>query len=150
MVGAMTAPVPIPRRVRDLMSQQPKTVTPATQVLEAVSLMTEGGFRHLVVVEGGAVVGMLSDRDILRQMPPPHRASPAEQGKFSTDEVRVLMTRPAITIGLDEPIEAAVDVMLAEHIGALPVIDAAQRLVGVITLVDLARFAGMLIRSLPV
>jgi acetoin utilization protein AcuB len=140
---------PLPRRVRDIMTQHPRSVAPASHVSDAYSLMLEGGFRHVVVVEDDRVVGMLSDRDILKAMPPPSKASSAEQGKFANSEVQSIMTSPALCLQPDEPIEAAADMMLAEHISALPVVDEGHRLLGVITLVDLARLAAWLIRAKP-
>lgn len=46
------------------MTKNPKTVTPATPAEQALRLMVEGNFRHLPVVEGGRLVGMLSMRDL--------------------------------------------------------------------------------------
>ncbi|MBL8951570.1 MAG: CBS domain-containing protein [Myxococcaceae bacterium] len=142
-------PNPIPRRIRDLMTPSPKTVTPATTVGDAYLLMTEGNFRHLPVVADGRVVGMLSDRDIFRHMPPPAAQNTPDHGRFVNQPVGTLMSRPVLSVSPDEPIETAADVMLTEHVSALAVTGADGRLVGVVTLSDLARFAGWLIRSLP-
>ena len=130
------------------MTQHPRTVAPAAHVSEAYSLMTEGNFRHVVVVDDGRVVGMVSDRDILRAMPPPSRGSSVEQGRFANSEVRSLMSQPALTLSPDDPIETAVDLMLAEHISALAVVDEERRLLGVVTMVDVARLAAWLMRSM--
>lgn len=141
---------PVPRRVRDIMTVEPQSVRPSTPIAEAYTLMIQGGFRHLVVVvEGGEVVGMVSDRDILQNMPPPSRESSVEQGRFANEPVMSLMSQPALTIAPDEPIETAVDVMLAEQISALVVTTAQKRLLGVVTAVDLAKLAGALMRLLP-
>jgi len=50
------------------MTPGPVTVSPEASVGEALDLMLEGGFRHLVVVEGGAVVGVVSMRDLSGKM----------------------------------------------------------------------------------
>jgi len=50
------------------MTPGPVTVPPEASVGEALDLMLEGGFRHLVVVEGGAVVGVVSMRDLSGKM----------------------------------------------------------------------------------
>lgn len=139
----------IPRRVRDIMTRSVKTVTPSTHVTEAYSMMLEGGFRHLGVLEGGKVVGIVSDRDILKHMPPPSRLSAPDAGRFVNSEVRALMTAPALTVRGEELIETATDLMLSEHIGALLVTDVERNLQGIVTLVDVARLASWLIRSLP-
>jgi CBS domain-containing protein len=53
-------------RVADRMTRQPETIDPDESTEHAAVLMIHGGFRHLPVVEGGAVVGMLSIRDLMR------------------------------------------------------------------------------------
>jgi len=131
------------------MTSNPRTVSPDATVADAYQLMTEGGFRHLAVVEEGRAVGMLSDRDILRHMPPPSKVTRAEQGRFAAEPVRTIMSQPVLSVGSGEPIETAVDLMLTEHVSALAVTDGEGRLCGVITLSDLSRFAGWLIRSVP-
>jgi len=52
--------------VRDIMTSQVVTVTPRDTIPRCMALMDEHGFRHLPVVEGDAVVGVLSIRDLLK------------------------------------------------------------------------------------
>ena len=51
---------------RDLMTPDPLTVTPQASVAEVWDLMREVDVRHVPVVQGGALLGMLSDRDLAR------------------------------------------------------------------------------------
>jgi CBS domain-containing protein len=51
--------------VRDRMTRHVLTGTPATSLPEALAIMVQGRFRHLPVVEGGSVVGMVSMRDLM-------------------------------------------------------------------------------------
>ena len=53
-------------RVADRMTPHPETIEPGESTQHAAVLMIHGGFRHLPVVEQGAVVGMLSIRDLMR------------------------------------------------------------------------------------
>jgi CBS domain-containing protein len=53
-------------RVRDRMTENPETLDAGDTTEHAAVLMIHGGFRHLPVMEGGAVVGMLSIRDLMR------------------------------------------------------------------------------------
>lgn len=139
----------LPRRVRDIMTKSPKCVSPTTHLADAYSLMIEGHFRHLVVIENDKAVGIVSDRDVLRHMPPPLASEPAAVGRFVHSEVSGIMSHPPLTVTGDDAIENAVDMMLTEHISALVVTDEKGRAVGIVTLVDMARVAGDLIRSLP-
>jgi CBS domain-containing protein len=52
--------------VRDLMTTDPETIDPGETTQHAATLMMHGGFRHLPVTDGGAVVGILSIRDLMR------------------------------------------------------------------------------------
>ena len=52
--------------VRDWMTTDPDTIEPDETIQHAATLMMHGGFRHLPVTEGGAVVGILSIRDLVR------------------------------------------------------------------------------------
>jgi CBS domain-containing protein len=52
--------------VRDCMTLDPDTIEPGETTQHAATLMMHGGFRHLPVTEQGAVVGMLSIRDLMR------------------------------------------------------------------------------------
>jgi CBS domain-containing protein len=52
--------------VTEWMTRYPETIEPDDTTDHAASLMIHGGFRHLPVVEGGKVVGMVSIRDLMR------------------------------------------------------------------------------------
>jgi CBS domain-containing protein len=52
--------------VADLMTPDPETMEPDESTQHAATLMIHGGFRHLPIVEGDKVVGMLSIRDLMR------------------------------------------------------------------------------------
>jgi CBS domain-containing protein len=52
--------------VRDWMTRDPETIDPGETTEHAATLMMHGGFRHLPVTEGGAVVGIVSIRDLMR------------------------------------------------------------------------------------
>jgi CBS domain-containing protein len=54
--------------VMDYMTAAPVCATPSSGVVEAARIMGRGGFRHLIVMEDGAVVGMLSIRDLLEAL----------------------------------------------------------------------------------
>jgi CBS domain-containing protein len=69
VVRAMSTAHDAPLRpVVEWMTKFPTTASPATPVKEALRTMVEGGFRHLPVVEGERVVGMLSMRDVARAL----------------------------------------------------------------------------------
>jgi acetoin utilization protein AcuB len=113
-------------RVSEWMTAEPTTVTPAHTAAGAAQIMTARGVRHLVVVEHGMVVGVLSNRDVL----------PPRPGVADDRHVREAMSAPVHTIGPDAELEDAVRLLLSRHISALPVVDDARRLLGILTTTD--------------
>ena len=53
-------------RVRDWMTRNPETIEASDETSHAAALMIHGGFRHLPVLDGGAVAGIISIRDLMR------------------------------------------------------------------------------------
>jgi acetoin utilization protein AcuB len=123
--------------VQDVMQTKLFTVTPETTLPEALRLTGQRGVRHLPVLDGDRLVGILSDRDLRRTMASPATSLEAHELNDLLDRLRVgeIMTRTVITIGRMFPIEAAACLMVQEKIGALPVIDDG-RLVGLVTETD--------------
>lgn len=112
-------------RVREWMTVGVTTVQPRTTARGAAQLMATTGVRHLVVIHGGRVVGMLSNRDVLPSMAEPDHRS-----------VQDVMSSGPHTISADEPVDAAVRLLLSRHISALPVVDDDGALQGIITTTD--------------
>jgi len=71
-------------RVRDLMTAEPITVSRQMPVVEARNLMLSRRFRHLLVVEGGRLVGIVTDRDIRLTSRP--RKSSRPRGEICPEE----------------------------------------------------------------
>jgi CBS domain-containing protein len=69
IVRAMSTAHDAPARpVVEWMTKRPTTVAPGTPVRDALRTMVEGGFRHLPIMEGDALVGVLSMRDIAKAL----------------------------------------------------------------------------------
>ena len=133
-------------RVREWMTPVPITVAPATPVSEARELMQRKRIRHLLVMAGERLVGIITDRDIRLVLPSPASSLSVWEIHYLLAKMTVeqVMTRSVITIAPDRPVVEAVRVMLELKIGALPVTEG-LRVVGIITETDLLRaFARML------
>lgn len=124
-------------QVRQAMTPNVVTVTPATIVAEAEELMHRGRFRHLPVVTEGGVVGVVSEREVRR--PVGVRDDLAEA--FRQRTVGEVMRKPAITVAPDDTVEDAARLLYENKIGCLPVVQG-RELVGIITTTDV--FAGYL------
>ncbi|HET7874386.1 MAG TPA: CBS and ACT domain-containing protein [Methylomirabilota bacterium] len=129
--------------VQDVMQTELLTITPETTLPEAIKLVQRRGVRHLPVVEGQTLVGIVSDRDLKRAMPSGATSLSAQELNYLLDRVQVgeFMTRTVITVAPIFPVEEAARLMVSEKISALPVTDG-ERLVGIVTETDvLALFA---------
>jgi len=120
--------------VRDLMNTTPGTLGPDATLHEALHQMAEKKNRHLVVVEGTAVVGILSDRDLALYYDP--EGMTAERWKQV--QVRQIMSDDPVTIGSGASVQQAARMLLKEAVSALPVVDNGE-LVGVLSDRDFTR-----------
>lgn len=126
-------------RVRDCMTANPVTVTPATSVLNARRLLRTCEVRHLPVVdEQGRVVGIVSDTDLT----PGDRVVAASMSAVASDLVQgryrpvgTVMSAPVHTTSPDDSIKNAVRLLLAWRINALPVVEDGV-IAGIVTTTD--------------
>jgi acetoin utilization protein AcuB len=117
--------------VRDIMRRPAISVSADTALGEAYRTMQENGIRHLPVSEGGALVGVVTDRD-LRLATSTLAPAPIALGRPVSD----VMTRRPETADPGDPVEDAARTMRQRKIGCLPVVEDG-RLVGIITGIDL-------------
>lgn len=125
-------------RVERRMKRDVVTVKPADSFLHAMELIRRRGIRHLPVVEGRQVVGMVTDRDIRRAAASPATALSVHELHYLLDRMTVaeIMSKPVITIGPGDTVEEAARLLLAHRIGGLPVVRSGE-LVGIITEADI-------------
>jgi acetoin utilization protein AcuB len=128
--------------VRSRMTADVLTVTSSTSLGEALRITRENKIRHLPVVDGGRLRGVVSDRD-LRLAAPPVWASGTDyddlRATFEKKTVGDVMTAHAIiSTTEDTPIEDAARLLYEHKIGCVPVMDG-ERLVGILTETDVMR-----------
>jgi acetoin utilization protein AcuB len=121
------------------MSRDPVSVQPDDSLAAALELTRRHRIRHLPVCgANGRVAGILSDRDIRYAMPSPLTVADWERTEFlERTPIAAVMTRKVITIGPDAPIEDAAKSFYKHRIGSLPVVDADERLQGILTETDI-------------
>jgi len=115
------------------MTRNPKTVSPEDPLSLAAGILREHRFHHLPVVEGGRLVGILSDADLRNAS---FAAIPGAGGPAGDRPVREAMRTEVWSVTPDDSVEDALLILTREKFGALPVLSG-DRLVGIITRADL-------------
>jgi acetoin utilization protein AcuB len=122
--------------VRDVMSTKPTCVGPNDTVLHLVRVFHEKQFRHLLVTDDDKqLLGVVSDRDVVRCFGPTDYPDQALLAKIKTAEI---MSGDVITIDAEASLVAAIDLMHDQGVSCLPVLDN-RRLAGIVTTSDLMR-----------
>jgi CBS-domain-containing membrane protein len=139
------------RTAQDIMNRQVRTVGPNQSIREAAELMLETGLRRLPVVEtNGTLVGMLSRADLLQAvvtspLMSPHASSPTQPLRQSTtltlvpvqqQPVADYMTRDVATVAEHTPLSEVIDALVLSPVKRVLVVDADQRVKGIISDVD--------------
>lgn len=120
-----------------VMSTALVTVRDTETLAAAAERMEAANIRHLPVVDlRDHVVGILSSRDL---------AGPGRRSK--TKRVGQVMSRDVKTVRADEPADRAVELMLEHKVGSVPVVDAQETLIGIVTETDFLRVAQQALAS---
>ncbi len=115
--------------VGDWMSKPPVTVSEDTSIRTAVAQMEAADVRHLLVMDGPALSGIVSSRD-LRRLVSHDSSSPTLAAP-----VRSIMSEGPTSVGQEVPMTVAARLLLEQRIGALPVWEG-ERVVGIFTVPD--------------
>lgn len=130
-------------RVRDIMETKVVTISANDRLSTVDDIMTLGRVRHIPVVSSGKLVGVVSQRDLLR-------ASLSAFSEHRDDERRMflhvveigrVMSTPPVVVTPNATIEEAASVMAEKKIGCLPVLED-DELVGMITETDILRWVA--------
>lgn len=132
------------------MSAPVVSVSPTDTVAFAEELMRVERVRHLPVVDGDVLVGLLSHRDVLWASISSlsHPSEEDDRDLLRRAEVSRVMRGIVETVHADTGVERAAEIMLAQQIGCLPVIDERHHLVGIVTSADFVRLARDLVGRL--
>lgn len=118
-------------KVREVMTDRPRAVTPDTPVSEAARLMESEDVGALPVLDGEQLAGIITDRDIVI------RAVASEKDPKGMP-VREIASREVATIGPDDSLSDALKLMASAQVRRIPVVDEGNRLVGMLSQADIA------------
>ena len=132
-------------QVSEIMSRDLITVDKNASLRRARRVLDQHRIRHLLVMDGKRLVGIVTDRDLRRAAPSSKSPLTISEREEFMDELKVVevMSRKLITASPDTTVREAARVMVSEKIGCLPVVNGNQ-LVGIVTETDLLE---MLVRE---
>jgi acetoin utilization protein AcuB len=123
-------------RIDAWMTRTVKTVKPMDTLAHAREVMVENRINQLPVVAKGKLAGIITDRD-LRDAYPSALAG-GQASELEEARVESVMTANVLILGPEDPLVRAAELMRAERIGAVPVVEK-DHLVGVVTRSDILR-----------
>ena len=122
-------------KISELMTPDPITCLPTTNVAQAAALMLQGDCGILPVVESGKIRGVVTDRDLFI-------ALGTRDQRPSTMTVGEVMHGPLYTCGPDDDVEAVLEVMKKHAIRRVPIEGFGGTVLGIVSMNDMVRSAG--------
>ena len=132
MVEIMQVPDPVSAIFKQK-SERIWSIVPTAAVYEALSVMADNEIGCLLVMDGGNLVGLVSERDYARKV--------ILRGR-SSKETRVdeIMTSPPLTVGPGCSVDEAMRTMTEHRVRHLPVIDSKGTVLGIVSIGDLVKW----------
>jgi CBS domain-containing membrane protein len=125
--------------VRDIMTSSPVSLQKDDKLSLAEEVMIGGRIRHLPILDGLRLVGVLSEADLFHSAFKVLHFRPDEQRNFVKSlKVEDLMSKHVVSVPADTSIRAAARLMMEKKLGCLPVV-AGERLCGLVTKSDMLR-----------
>lgn len=117
--------------LRDVMTPNPECISPDTSLKEAAAKMRDADIGDVLVCENDRLVGIITDRDIAIR-------ATADGKTPSRSKVRDVMSSGVVYCFEDQTYEEAAQMMSKKQIRRLPILNRDKRLVGIVSLGDLA------------
>lgn len=128
-------------KIHEIMSRKVVSISGDDTLRIVQEIMEHGSVRHLPVVRRGELIGVVSQRDLLKASLSNVMGLPAEEQSLFLEGVSIteVMSAPPITIGAASTVREAAKLMAEQKIGCLPVMDG-EELVGLVTETDVLRY----------
>jgi len=127
--------------VTDIMTTEVITIGLDDTLGEMQEIFEKKRFHHLLVLEEEELLGIISDRDVFREISPYINTLAEDSRALETlkKKAHQIMSRNPITVGIDVQIEDAVHILLENDISCLPVISTAKDIEGILTWKDILK-----------
>ena len=134
--------------VRDFMTKDVTTLQETDSLLDARMVFVRSSFRHIPVLRGRQLVGIVTEHDIRQHSP--SLLTGVDQEEYNrvleTTPVTRAMTKEPATVLPDQPVFEAAQVLYSRRFGCLPVVEHGE-LVGIVTTSDMLRLLVQIIHS---
>ena len=130
------------RLVSDLMTTEVQTVTPDASLMDLGDIFDRFDVRHVPVVDDdGDLIGLVSDRDLLRNVLTDQTDVPlsVRESSLSATRVDAIMTVDLVTLEPNDSAQRAARLLLDNKFGCVPIVEGGSRLVGIVTQSDFLR-----------
>jgi len=126
-------------KIIELMTNDPLTVTATETIGKVEELMALNNIRQIPVVSGHELIGIVTDRDVRAFLSNALLVDPeARERAFKTGVADIMTTEP-LFVAPDDDLKDAVEMLIEQKFGAIPVVDEAEGLVGIVSYVDVLR-----------
>jgi CBS domain-containing protein len=125
--------------VKDAMQRDVVTVSPDTKVREVEALFERYDYYSFPVTENGNVIGIVTKLDFLKHFIFTPSSIIPQYDRLLEDKVRDIMNAKVFTVSMDTPLTRVLELMVETHIRSFPVVDAENRLLGVISREDIMK-----------
>ncbi len=124
-------------KVINVMTPDPVSVEPSDTILQAEEIMREKDIRQLPVIKDKELIGIITDRDIRSFLGSNSFNALEDQERAGITKVAAVMTDKPIFLSPDDDLRDAVELLIEEKVGGIPVVDEEEELVGIVTYMDL-------------
>lgn len=128
-------------KINAIMSKGPVTVNIDDPLSRVKDLFEENSFHHLLVVEKGVLLGVISDRDLLKALSPRIDTVSATSHDLACLNMKAhqIMTRKPISVNKNLAVKEAVKIFNQHNISCIPVVDKDQKPVGIVSWRDIMK-----------
>lgn len=126
-------------RIEEIMTKDPVTLNPRDTISQADEIMNEYRIRQIPIVDRTELLGIITDRDVRSFLSGRLFSNPEERERALNTEVASVMTPKPISLSPEDDLRDAVELLIEEKIGGVPVVDREEGLVGIVTYVDVLR-----------
>lgn len=148
MHGGAGRPTPrlrYPRLVRaeDLMTPDVVTLDTSATIADAIATVTEHEVRHIPILDGERLVGIVSDRELRRVdgLLAQRIGQPDRSENVLGSPLTALISRPPVTCRASTHVDEVIDLLVFESVGAVVVLDDDDQIAGIISTVDVLEAA---------